>query len=88
MKNLLTFLLIHLVDHPEDVDVIEESGPDGDEFLLKVHQEDMGKVIGKHGAIIQSIRQIAKVRALKEGRKVIISLIEEEIPQEEPTVTE
>ena len=77
MKNLLTFLLIHLVDHPEDVDVIENKSIDGDEYVLKVHPEDMGKVIGKHGSIIQSIRQIAKVRALKEGRKVIITLFEE-----------
>lgn len=77
MKNLLTFLLIHLVDHPEDVDVMEEQTQDGTEYLLKVHPEDMGRIIGKHGVVIQSIRQIAKIRALKEGRKVTISLLDE-----------
>lgn len=78
MKNLLTFILIHLVDHPEDVEVIEENRDFGDEYFLKVHPDDMGRVIGKHGAIIQSIRQIAKVRAMKEGRRINVSLLEED----------
>lgn len=77
MKNLLTFLLIHIVDHPDDVEVIENSTDFGDEYLLKVHEEDIGKVIGKHGAIIQSIRTIAKVRAIKEQRKIFINIFEE-----------
>lgn len=82
MKNLLTFLLLRLVDHPEDVDVIEQKNDDIDEYLLKVHSDDMGRVIGKHGVVIQAIRQIAKVRALKEGRRVIISLAEDDLPSE------
>jgi uncharacterized protein len=74
MKNLLEYLLIHLVDYPEDV-VIEENETDrGFEYLLKVNPEDMGRVIGKRGAVIESIRSIAKVRAVKEGIRVFIKL--------------
>ncbi|NCN03726.1 MAG: KH domain-containing protein [Candidatus Pacebacteria bacterium] len=74
MKNLLEYLLIHLVDYPEDVIVEENETERGFEYLLKVNPEDMGRVIGKRGAVIESIRSIAKVRAVKEGIKVFIKL--------------
>ena len=78
MKNLLEFLLIHLVDHPEDVTVEEHEDDRGAVFTLHVHPEDMGRVIGKGGAVIQSIRNIAKIRAVKEGIRAHIVLAEVE----------
>ncbi|HYD34545.1 MAG TPA: KH domain-containing protein [Vitreimonas sp.] len=78
MKNLLEFLLIHLVDHPEDVVVEEHEDDRGVVFTLHVHPDDMGRVIGKGGAVIQSIRNIAKIRAVKEGIRAHIVLAEAE----------
>ncbi|MCL4208786.1 KH domain-containing protein [Patescibacteria group bacterium] len=74
MKNLLEYLLIHLVNFPEDVVVEENETERGFEYLLKVNPEDMGRVIGKKGAVIEAIRSIAKVRAVKEGIRVFIKL--------------
>jgi len=74
MKNLLEYLLIHLVDYPEDVTVEEQETDRGFEYFLKVNPDDMGRVIGKKGAVIESIRSIAKVRAVKEGIRVFIKL--------------
>ncbi len=76
MKNLLTFLLIHIVDYPDEVVVEEHETDFSTEYLIKVNAEDIGKVIGRNGRIIQAIRSIAKVRALKEHRKVTIQLAE------------
>jgi predicted RNA-binding protein YlqC (UPF0109 family) len=76
MKNLLTFLLIHIVDHPDDVHVDEHESDYSTEYLITVNQEDIGKVIGKNGRIIQAIRTLAKVRAMKEHRKIVIQLAE------------
>lgn len=74
MKNLLEFLLIHLVEFPEDV-VVEETEDDrGMLYTLHVNPEDMGRVIGKGGSVIESIRKIAKVRAVKEGIRAYIKL--------------
>jgi len=84
MKNLLVFLLIHLVQHPEDV-VIEETVTDRETvYTLHVHPEDMGRVIGKNGSIIQAIRSIAKVRAVKEGIRanIVLAEVEEVAPTE------
>lgn len=81
MKNLLEFLLIHLVNHPEDVRIDEEVRERETVYTLHVHQEDMGRVIGKNGSIINAIRAIAKVRAVKEGIRVTIVLAEQEQPE-------
>lgn len=83
MKNLLEFLLIHLCNHPEDVRVEEEVTDRETIYTLHVHQEDMGRVIGKHGSIIQSIRTIAKVRAVKEGIRVNIRLADDQVAEAE-----
>jgi hypothetical protein len=76
MKNLLEFLLIHLVNHPEDV-VVEETQLDTHfEYTLHVNQEDMGRIIGKQGSVIDAIRKIARVRAMKENIRISVNVAE------------
>jgi uncharacterized protein len=77
MKNLLEFILIHLVDHPEEVSIEEQTDDRGTVYLIHVHADDKGKVIGKKGSIINAIRQVARIRALKEGIHAHITLAEE-----------
>ncbi len=67
MKNLLEYILIHLVEHPEEVSITEETSDRGVTYVIQVHADDIGRVIGKGGSVIHAIRSIGKVRALKEG---------------------
>lgn len=78
MKNLIEYILIHLVEHPEEVQVIESEDDRGMVYTIHVHAEDIGRVIGKGGSVIQSIRNIGKIRAIKEGVHAYINLAEDE----------
>lgn len=90
MKNLLEFLLIHLVNHPEDVLIDEEVTDRETVYTLHVNPEDMGRVIGKNGSIIQAIRSIAKVRAVKEGIRanIVLAEVDEPAPEAEAAPAE
>lgn len=77
MKNLLEFLLIHLVDNPDAVSIDTSLDGDTEIFTLHVAPEDMGKVIGKQGKVINSIRTLARVRAVKEGKHISVVLADE-----------
>lgn len=74
MKSLLEFLLINLVTNPDavSVEVLEEGTTDV--YILKVDPVDTGRVIGKNGKIIDAIRTIARVRAVKEQRHILVRI--------------
>lgn len=79
MKDLVEFMVKSIVDNPDKV-VIDETEAEGMVTLtITVDQTDMGKVIGKGGKIIKSLRHLAYARAIKENKKVQITLTQEEI---------
>ena len=76
MKDTLHFIVSAIVDNPDAV-VIDESEEDGMMlFTITVDKEDMGKVIGKEGKVIRSIRNIMKIKAMKYNHRIKISLAE------------
>ncbi len=76
MKDTLVFLLSRIVDHPDDI-VVDESVIE-DKTVLTIHanQEDFGKIIGKSGRIIRSLRDLIKLMAAKQGVYVDVVLAE------------
>lgn len=80
MKDTLHFIVSHIVDHPQDVRIDEEAVEGKTLFILHVHPEDMGKIIGKQGRIIRAIRDIVKLIATKQERYIDVELFEEYRP--------
>lgn len=76
MKDILLAIVKALVDNPDDVEISENDDNGFVTLSIKVNSEDMGKVIGKEGKVIRSIRNIMKIPAMKQGKKVQISLAE------------
>lgn len=76
MKQFLEDLLKLIVDHPDKV-VIEEQALENNSFQYNINaqQEDIGKIIGKDGKIIQAIRSVAKILAVKENIHIRIQII-------------
>jgi predicted RNA-binding protein YlqC (UPF0109 family) len=78
MKDLVEFMVKSIVDAPNKV-VVDSTEADGVITLtITVDQTDMGKVIGKGGKIIKSLRHLAYARAIKENKRVQIVLTQEE----------
>lgn len=75
MKELLIFIAKSLVEHPKAVEVTETEREDSVLLELHVHEDDMGKVIGKQGKIAKAIRSVMKAAAGKRNTKVIVDII-------------
>ena len=75
-KALLEYLVVQLVDNPDEVEVTEFESKKNDTILeLKVAESDTGKVIGKGGRIAQALRTVVKAAALKSGERVSVEII-------------
>ena len=75
-EQVLTYIAKSLVDNPDEVQVfsVEE---DGETVLeLRVHPDDMGKVIGKRGRTAKAIRTMVKAAATREGTNVAVEIVE------------
>ncbi len=79
MKNLLHYLVTSIVEQSEAVKVESTETPEGFVNLqITVAPEDMGMVIGKGGRIIRALRNLVRVKAIKENKRVNVELTEVE----------
>ena len=77
MKEVLEIIAKALVDNPDMVNITEVNNDDNSITLeLRVAENDMGKVIGKQGRIAKAIRSVVNVAATKEGKKVIVDILQ------------
>lgn len=74
MKQTLHYIITNIVEKPEDVLINEEETDEVINFTISVAKEDMGKVIGKEGKVIRAIRNVLKIPAIKQGKRINISL--------------
>jgi uncharacterized protein len=64
-----------LVNKPSEVDVRETSGGMISILELRVAEEDLGRVIGKQGHTVHSLRIIFNAVATRNNRKVQLEII-------------
>ena len=76
MKELIELISKKLVEHPEDVQVRVIDGEDGQVFELRVHPDDMGRVIGKNGRVAKAVRTLIGSAAAKSNVRVSLDIIE------------
>lgn len=76
MKDLVLYIAKALVDNPDNVEVKEVSGEKATILELKVQDTDRGKVIGKEGRIIKSIRTIVNSASAKLDKRATVEIVE------------
>lgn len=74
-ETLIKSIVTPLVVHPEDV-LVKKFAEDDDLLTIQVlvHQDDLGRVIGKGGKIATALRTIVYAGASKEGKRVKIDI--------------
>lgn len=75
-KDLVEYIAKSLVDDPSGVVVNMIEGEKSTILELKVSQEDIGKVIGKHGRIAKAVRTILGASATKSGKRVVLEILD------------
>ena len=74
MKDTLSFIVSSIVDYPEEVKIEEEQSEGITNLIISVNKDDIGKVIGKEGKVIRSIRNIMKIKAMKLETRINVSI--------------
>jgi len=77
MGDLLAFLARALVDEPEAVSIESFEEDDGTlVYELSVAEDDVGKVIGRHGRTVNALRVVMRACAVKNGRRVLVDVVD------------
>ncbi len=75
-KDLIEYIATSLVDQPHQVKVHEVVGEKVTILELSVAEEDLGKIIGKHGRTLKSIRNILFASGIKANKRIVLELVE------------
>lgn len=73
VDEALEHLVRGIVDNPEDVVITEKNHRRGTTLEVRVHPDDIGKVIGRNGRTARALRTVVSALA---GRSVRVDLIE------------
>ncbi len=74
MKDTLQFIVSSIVDNPDEVRIEEQQEDNITNLIITVNPNDIGKVIGKEGKVIRSIRNIMKIKAMKLGNRINVTI--------------
>lgn len=74
MKDALTHIVHSIVENTDAVVIDELNEDTTTTFTITVAPEEVGKIIGKSGKVIRSIRNVLKIPAMKSERRVIINI--------------
>ena len=84
LSELLRYMVVRLVDNPDEVEINEIDGDRATILELKVNESDIGKVIGKKGRIIKSLRIVLRAASVHDGKSVSIELAKDDKEDAEP----
>ena len=77
MQEFLEYVVKGLVNHPEAVTVTPVAKDALTVYELRMHPDDVGKVIGRQGMTINAIRSLLLAGSAKKGLRCSLEIVEE-----------
>ncbi len=76
MRELVEFIARTLVDHPDAVQVREVEGERTIVIEVTVAPDDIGKIIGRQGRIVNALRTVVRAAAVRTGKRVMVEILQ------------
>ena len=76
LAGFLLYVVRALVDRPDDVRIEDSQTGSVTTYGIAVAGEDIGKVIGRHGRVAQSLRSVSKALAGRDHRRVFVDILD------------
>jgi hypothetical protein len=75
LRDYLSYMVANLIDHPQQASIAIGHNPNGaTTFRVQLAQDDVKRVIGKHGHTVSAIRSLLNVAAEKHKIKVSLKV--------------
>ena len=75
LADLVEYLVVNIVDDPDGVSLDVIDGEHGSTIEVTVADDDVAKVIGRHGRTIKAIRTLARALAARLGTSVEVEVL-------------
>jgi len=75
-EKYIEFIIKNLVNHPEEIKINRIDGTKETIIEIRVHQDDVGKVIGKNGSVVRALRTIISAVGNREKKNYILEVID------------
>ncbi len=76
--ELVSFITVNLVEHPEAV-VVETEERDGEEiFRVRVHPDDRGRLLGREGRTARAVRTLLQAVSARDDRRYMLEIADGE----------
>lgn len=75
MRELLEYLAQNILPHGDEVEVTKATADDDTvKLTLTTHPDDTGLAIGKGGKTAHALREVIKIKAMQEGKRVYLDI--------------
>lgn len=72
MKELLDFIIKNILDKNSKYEIIEDDNGSVVTLTVKTADNEGGLIIGKQGRVIKAIRNLLRIKATLEKKKIIL----------------
>ena len=87
-QQFVEYVVKELVDNPDQVHIERSEDSRGVLLQLSVAPEDLGRVIGRHGATAQSLRSLLRALGVKNGARYNLKIVDTDKDSQDATTAD